>query len=50
MDEVSQGDAGTYTCEVTNALGSHRQDVSLVIHGEWLGMGHPHTMVNLHAT
>uniref|UniRef100_A0A8C3KBL6 Ig-like domain-containing protein n=1 Tax=Calidris pygmaea TaxID=425635 RepID=A0A8C3KBL6_9CHAR len=32
MDQVSQGDAGRYTCEVINALGSHRQDVSLVIH------------------
>ncbi|KFP19290.1 Hemicentin-2, partial [Egretta garzetta] len=32
VDEVSQWDAGTYTCEVTNALGSHRQDLSLVIH------------------
>ncbi|XP_074968536.1 hemicentin-2 [Phalacrocorax aristotelis] len=32
VDQVSQGDAGRYTCEVTNALGSHRQDMSLVIH------------------
>ncbi|XP_039417870.1 hemicentin-2 [Corvus cornix cornix] len=32
VDQASQGDAGTFTCEVTNALSSHRQDVSLVIH------------------
>ncbi|XP_065504903.1 hemicentin-2 isoform X7 [Caloenas nicobarica] len=32
VDQMSQGDVGTYTCEVTNAFGSHRQDVSLVIH------------------
>ncbi|XP_026716212.1 hemicentin-2 [Athene cunicularia] len=32
VDQVSEGDAGRYTCEVTNALGSHRQDVSLIIH------------------
>ncbi|XP_061867610.1 hemicentin-2 [Colius striatus] len=29
--QTSQWDAGRYSCEVTNALGSHRQDVSLVI-------------------
>lgn len=34
MDQASQGDAGTFTCEVINAFGSHKQDVSLVIHGE----------------
>ncbi|XP_074779784.1 hemicentin-2 [Athene noctua] len=32
VDQVSEGDAGRYTCEVTNALGSHRQDMSLIIH------------------
>ncbi|KAM6193100.1 hemicentin-2 [Sarcoramphus papa] len=32
VDQASQGDTGRYTCEVTNPLGSHRQDVSLVIH------------------
>ncbi|XP_041262809.1 hemicentin-2 isoform X2 [Onychostruthus taczanowskii] len=32
VEQASRGDAGTFTCEVTNALGSHRQDVSLVIH------------------
>ncbi|KAM9271186.1 hemicentin-2 [Morus bassanus] len=32
VDQVSQEDAGRYTCEATNTLGSHRQDVSLVIH------------------
>ncbi|XP_071310090.1 hemicentin-2 isoform X1 [Agelaius tricolor] len=32
VEQVSQGDTGTFTCEVTNALGSHRQDVALVIH------------------
>ncbi|XP_030317358.1 hemicentin-2 [Calypte anna] len=29
--QASQGDTGRYTCEVTNALGSHQQDVSLVV-------------------
>ncbi|TRZ13268.1 hypothetical protein HGM15179_013842 [Zosterops borbonicus] len=32
VDQASQGDAGTFTCEVINAFGSHKQDVSLVIH------------------
>nr|XP_010300774.1 PREDICTED: hemicentin-2 [Balearica regulorum gibbericeps] len=32
VDQASQGDAGRYTCEVTNAFGSHRQDTSLVVH------------------
>ncbi|XP_074702115.1 hemicentin-2-like [Strix aluco] len=32
VDQASEGDAGRYTCEVTNVLGSHRQDVSLIIH------------------
>ncbi|XP_039576204.1 hemicentin-2 [Passer montanus] len=32
VEQASLGDAGTFTCEVSNALGSHRQDVSLVIH------------------
>ncbi|KAM7033975.1 hemicentin-2 [Acridotheres tristis] len=32
VDQASPGDAGIFTCEVTNALGSHRQDMSLVIH------------------
>uniref|UniRef100_A0A8C5U7P8 Ig-like domain-containing protein n=1 Tax=Malurus cyaneus samueli TaxID=2593467 RepID=A0A8C5U7P8_9PASS len=32
VEQAVPGDAGTFTCEVTNALGSHRQDVSLLIH------------------
>lgn len=34
VEQVTQGDAGTFTCEVTNALGSHRQDMTLLIHGK----------------
>ncbi|KAM9176553.1 hemicentin-2 [Mergus octosetaceus] len=32
VGQASQGDAGTYTCVATNALGLHRQDVALVVH------------------
>ncbi|NXL95018.1 HMCN2 protein, partial [Alectura lathami] len=32
VDQVAQGDTGTYTCLATNTLGSHRQDVALVVH------------------
>uniref|UniRef100_A0A8C8B466 Ig-like domain-containing protein n=1 Tax=Otus sunia TaxID=257818 RepID=A0A8C8B466_9STRI len=32
VDQASEGDAGRYTCEVTNALGSHKQDISLIVH------------------
>ncbi|XP_068513036.1 hemicentin-2 isoform X2 [Anas acuta] len=32
VGQVSRGDAGTYTCVATNALGSQRQEVALVVH------------------
>lgn len=35
-----------YTCEVTNVFGSHRQDMSLVIHGEWQGSGCPQSALS----
>lgn len=38
VGQASRGDAGTYTCVATNALGSHRQDVALVVHGERPGV------------
>ncbi|KAM6110387.1 LOW QUALITY PROTEIN: hemicentin-2 [Pterocles gutturalis] len=31
VEQALQEDAGTFTCEVTNALGSHRRDTSLVV-------------------
>lgn len=38
VGQASRGDAGTYTCVATNALGSQRQDVALVVHGERPGV------------
>lgn len=38
VGQASRGDAGTYTCVATNALGSQRQEVALVVHGERPGV------------
>uniref|UniRef100_A0A8C6YKX8 Ig-like domain-containing protein n=1 Tax=Nothoprocta perdicaria TaxID=30464 RepID=A0A8C6YKX8_NOTPE len=32
VEQVSQEDAGNFSCVVSNAVGSHRQDVALVVH------------------
>ncbi|XP_054030144.1 hemicentin-2 [Dryobates pubescens] len=32
VEQAAQEDTGSFSCEATNALGSHRQDVALLVH------------------